>query len=67
MVGSESLGIPVPGETMLITAAIYAGATHNLSIVGVIAASIAGAIIALQIAIMRVEGRVQCGRSVRLE
>lgn len=45
VVGAESLGIPVPGETMLITAAIYAGATHNLSIVGVIGAAIAGAII----------------------
>lgn len=44
-VGIESLGIPVPGETMLITASIYAGATHNLTIQGVIAASIAGAII----------------------
>jgi membrane protein DedA with SNARE-associated domain len=45
VVAGESLGIPVPGETMLITAAIYAGATHNLSIGGVIAAAIAGAII----------------------
>jgi membrane protein DedA with SNARE-associated domain len=41
----ESLGIPAPGETMLVTAGIYAGATHNLSIVGVIAAAAAGAII----------------------
>lgn len=45
LVGTESLGIPLPGETMLITAAIYAGATHNLSIAGVIGAAIAGAII----------------------
>src|ERR671930_477574 len=45
LVGMESLGIPLPGETMLITAAIYAGATHNLSIAGVIGAAIAGAII----------------------
>jgi membrane protein DedA with SNARE-associated domain len=44
-VGVESLGIPIPGETMLITASIYAGATHNLTIVGVIAAAMAGAII----------------------
>ncbi len=29
----ESLGVPIPGETMLITAALYAGATHNLEIV----------------------------------
>jgi len=44
-VGIESVGIPVPGETMLITTSIYAGATHNLTIVGVVAAAIAGAII----------------------
>ena len=44
-VGIESLGIPIPGETMLITASVYAGATHNLAIAGVIAAAIAGAII----------------------
>jgi membrane protein DedA with SNARE-associated domain len=45
LVGLESLGIPLPGETMLITAAIYAGATHHLSIAGVIGAAAAGAII----------------------
>jgi membrane protein DedA with SNARE-associated domain len=44
-VGLESLGIPLPGETMLITAAAFAAATHRLSIVGVIAAAIAGAIV----------------------
>jgi len=44
-IGVESLGVPLPGETMLITAAIYAGATHRLAIEGVIAAAIAGAII----------------------
>jgi membrane protein DedA with SNARE-associated domain len=44
-VGIESLGIPVPGETMLITAGIYAGATHNLTVAGVIGAAIGGAII----------------------
>jgi membrane protein DedA with SNARE-associated domain len=31
-VGVESLGVPLPGETMLITAALYAGATHHLAI-----------------------------------
>lgn len=41
----ESTGIPFPGETMLITAAIYAGHTHRLNIVLVIAAAAAGAII----------------------
>src|SRR2546427_246221 len=43
-VGVESIGIPVPGETMLVTAAIYAGTTGRLSIFWVILASAAGAI-----------------------
>ncbi len=43
-VGIESLGIPVPGETMLVTAAIYAGTTGRLSIFWVIVASSTGAI-----------------------
>jgi membrane protein DedA with SNARE-associated domain len=41
----ESIGIPVPGETVLIAAALYAGSTHKLEIEWVIAAAIAGAII----------------------
>jgi membrane protein DedA with SNARE-associated domain len=45
LVGIESLGIPAPGETMLVTASIYAGATHRLGIAGVIVAAIAGAVI----------------------
>lgn len=44
-VGVESLGVPFPGETMLIAAAIYAGTTHHLQIVIVIAAAAAGAIV----------------------
>lgn len=31
LVGAESLGIPLPGETTLIAAGIYAGNTHRLS------------------------------------
>jgi membrane protein DedA with SNARE-associated domain len=45
LVGAESLGIPLPGETMLITAGIYAGTTHKLSIWGIFLAAVAGAII----------------------
>ena len=44
-VGVESIGVPVPGETMLVTAAIYAGTTGRLSIFWVIVASAAGAIV----------------------
>ena len=32
LVGAESLGVPLPGETILIVAAIYAGHTHRLSV-----------------------------------
>ena len=31
LVAAESLGVPLPGETALITAAIYAGHTHRLN------------------------------------
>jgi membrane protein DedA with SNARE-associated domain len=41
----ESLGVPFPGETMLITAALYAGTTHNLSVWLIWAFAAAGAII----------------------
>jgi membrane protein DedA with SNARE-associated domain len=43
-VGLESVGIPLPGETMLVTAAAYAGATHSLNIVVVIIVAAAAAI-----------------------
>jgi membrane protein DedA with SNARE-associated domain len=45
VVGLESLGVPLPGETTLIAAALYAGSTHRLAIAGVIIAASAGAII----------------------
>ena len=41
----ESIGVPVPGETALVAAALYAGSTHKLEIWWIIAAAIAGAII----------------------
>lgn len=41
----ESIGVPVPGETALIGAALYAGSTHKLEIWWVVAVAIAGAII----------------------
>ncbi len=43
-IGIESLGIPLPGETMLITAAAFANQLH-LSIVWIIVAAIAGAVV----------------------
>jgi membrane protein DedA with SNARE-associated domain len=41
----ESLGVPFPGETMVIVASLYAGATHNLSVWLIWVAAAAGAII----------------------
>lgn len=45
VVSIESMGIPVPGETMLILASVYAGTTHHLEIGLVIAAAATGAIL----------------------
>lgn len=45
LVGIESLGVPLPGETALITAAIYAGHTHRLSPWLIFLLASAGAII----------------------
>ncbi len=44
-VAIESTGIPFPGETMLLIAAIDAGITHHLSILLVIVAAASGAIL----------------------
>ncbi len=44
-VGIESIGIPFPGETMLLIAAIYAGTTHQLFIHLIILAAATGAIL----------------------
>lgn len=44
IVGLESMGIPLPGETTLVTAGIYAGTTHHLNIAFVIAAATIGAV-----------------------
>jgi membrane protein DedA with SNARE-associated domain len=45
VVGMESIGVPVPGETMLIVASVYAGSTHNLSIALIVLVAAAGAIV----------------------
>src|SRR5262245_712091 len=45
VVGIESMGIPAPGETALVSAAIYAGTTHRLSLLLLIAAAALGAIV----------------------
>lgn len=45
IVALESLGLPLPGETALIFASIYAASHPDFSIVGVVAAAITGAIV----------------------
>jgi membrane protein DedA with SNARE-associated domain len=45
IVGLESMGIPLPGETILVLAAIYAAADANMSIWLVIAAATVGSIL----------------------
>jgi len=45
LVALESSGLPLPGETALVTAAIYAGTTQHLDIRSVIAAAAAAAIL----------------------
>jgi membrane protein DedA with SNARE-associated domain len=45
LVGAESLGVPLPGETILIAAGTYAGHTHRLSVWVIFAAAVSAAII----------------------
>lgn len=45
MIALESMGLPLPGETTLIAASLYAGNTHRLEIWMVLAAAAAGAMI----------------------
>ena len=45
VVALESMGLPLPGETTLVTAALYAGTTHDLRIGAVVAAAALGAIV----------------------
>ncbi len=45
IVGLECVGIPLPGETALLAAAVYAGTKHDLNIVAVIATAAIAAIV----------------------
>ncbi|HUZ30628.1 MAG TPA: DedA family protein [Xanthobacteraceae bacterium] len=45
VVGLESIGLPVPGESALILAAIFAGTKHDLNIVWVIVTAASAAIV----------------------
>jgi membrane protein DedA with SNARE-associated domain len=45
MVGLECIGVPLPGETALLAAAVYAGTKHDLNIVTVILTAAGAAIV----------------------
>jgi membrane protein DedA with SNARE-associated domain len=45
LIALESLGIPLPGESALIAAALYAGTTHHLSITALAAVAVSAAVI----------------------
>ncbi len=45
VIGLESAGIPVPGESVLIAASIFAGSHHSLNIVSVVVTATAAAIV----------------------
>lgn len=45
LIALESMGIPLPGETALVTAALYAGTTHHLNVVALAAVATCAAVI----------------------
>ncbi len=45
VIGVEAMGLPLPGESLIIAAAIYAGTTHQMNIGWIVASAAAGAII----------------------
>jgi membrane protein DedA with SNARE-associated domain len=45
VIGLESMGLPFPGETVLILAAIFAGTQHHLNVVAVVLTATGGAVI----------------------
>jgi membrane protein DedA with SNARE-associated domain len=45
MIALECVGVPLPGETVLVAAAIYAATAHQLNIWSVVGAGITGAIL----------------------
>src|SRR5258708_16047428 len=45
LIALESLGIPLPGESALIAAALYAGTTHHLNITALAAVAVSAAVI----------------------
>jgi membrane protein DedA with SNARE-associated domain len=63
LVAVESLGVPLPGETILVAAALYAGQTHHLSIWILFVVAAASAIVGDNVGY--VLGRVAGDRLIR--
>src|SRR5437762_3533918 len=45
VIALENVGLPIPGETILLTAAIYAGETRGLNIVAIVTSATAAAFV----------------------
>jgi membrane protein DedA with SNARE-associated domain len=45
LIALECVGIPLPGETVLVAAAVFAGTTHDISIWAVVGSAIIGAFV----------------------
>jgi len=68
----ESIGVPMPGETALVTTALYAGSTHQIDIISVVLVAAAGAIIGDNIGYLigrsiQLRLLVRYGRYIRLD
>jgi membrane protein DedA with SNARE-associated domain len=68
----ESMGVPLPGETALVTTALYAGSTHQIDIVSVVLVAAAGAMIGDNVGYLigrsiGVRLLVRYGRYIRLD
>jgi membrane protein DedA with SNARE-associated domain len=67
----ESIGVPMPGETALVTAALYAGSTHQIGVVSVVLVAATAAIVGDNIGYLigrtiRIRVLVRYGKYVRL-
>ena len=65
IVGLESMGLPLPGETILVLAAIYAATEPNFNVGVVIAVAALGAIVGDNAGLARPEIRLRPPAAIR--
>jgi membrane protein DedA with SNARE-associated domain len=65
IVGLESMGLPLPGETILVLAAIYAATEPSFNVWVVIAVAAFGAIVATTPLLARTEIRLRAPPAIR--